>query len=497
MALPIQYAIPELMKLSDLDSALPEGTQSKTVRVSPSNLSSIVSPTYTAPAANTIMADSAFNSQNIQLDIPAGNSGSWIDTRQTTISFRVNYECLSAGATYRVAALPCLRGGAFSFFDGLQVLSPQGSVLESISELSLVYNALTQLQMSNSDRDGASLGYGFFASGNDNVVKGHTLPILGDTSADLTGTSNVTFSYSYPLISSVIGTGASKFFPISSIPKLQLLLTTTNILPITLVTNTAGTAATFRVTISDIVLNLQYVTLPPSANQMIESSLHDGKYYLQGNTWRVAASTLSAGTSGFNSIIAGVRGSSVKSVLYSFHELSSLRSPYGKFDSKNPIAQTICFNSASIRYPSLPLEALLHPARVQTELFRAVGAFNSPNLKSAGLPERFCRLPLGGDAQSLTANGATQDYYYTVQESVSGSAVTDLNKGQSSFFFGVDTESVNSQGILSGINMNSSQAFLELNIAKSVTNAHTVFCMSCLDSIIIVDARSGQCEVRV
>jgi hypothetical protein len=69
-------------------------------------------------------------------DIPC-LSGSWIDTRQSTISFRVNYEITNVGNTYRVGSTPYLRGGDFSFFDGLQVLSPQGSVLESISELGI------------------------------------------------------------------------------------------------------------------------------------------------------------------------------------------------------------------------------------------------------------------------------------------------------------------------------------------------------------------------
>lgn len=496
MALPIQYAIPELMKLSELDSALPDGVSSKSVRVSPSNLSSIVSPVYSTPAQNTIMPDTFFNSQNVTFDIPC-LAGSWIDTRQTTISFRAIYEVVTAGTTFRVATAPNLRGGAFSFFDGLQVLSPQGSVLESISELGIVYNALTQFQMSNSERDGNALQFGFYSGGADGVVKGHELPFLGTTSADLAATNAITYSYSYPLISSVIGTGASKMFPIGAIPKLQLILTTTNILPITLITanQVIGANATFKVTLTDIVLNLQYVTLPPSATQMIESSLHDGKYYLQGNTWRVAASTLSAGTSGFNSVIAGVRGSSVKSVLYSFQELVAGRCPNGKYDSKNPIAQNICFNANSIRYPSLPIEALLHPSRIMTELQRALGSFNSPNLKVAPLPDRFCRLSTGGTAQSLTANANTQDYLYSVQAAVTGAAPETT--GQSSFFFGVDVEDVNSVGILSGVNLNSSQAFLELNLASAVTNAHTVYCMSCLDSIIIVDARSGQCDVRV
>jgi len=494
MALPIQYAIPELMKLSDLDSALPEGTSSKVVRVTPSNLSSIVSPTYQTPARNTMMPDSAFNSQNVQFDIPC-LPGSWIDTRQSTISFRAVYTVTNVGNTARVGFTPYLRGGAFSFFDGLQVLSPQGSVLESISELGLVYNALSLLTMSNSDRDGNALQYGFHASAGDNQVRGHDIPIFV-AGADIAALNSVTYSYSYPLLSSVIGTAASKAFPIGAIPKLQLLLQTTNILPITLGTNDTAQAApaTFTVTLTDIVLNLTYITLPPQATQMIESSLHDGKYFLQGNTWRVAASTLSAGVTGFNSIIAGVRGSSVKSVLYSFQELLVGRCPNGKYDSKNPIAQTIAFNANSIRYPQIPIESLLHPARVMTDLQRAVGSFNSPNLKVAALPEKFCRLSTGGTAQSLIGNPNTQDFYYTVQAAVVGAG--DLT-GQNCFYFGQDLEDVNSVGVLSGINLNSSQAFLELNIASAVTNAHTVYCMSCLDSIIIIDARTGQCDVRV
>lgn len=495
MALPIQYAVPELMKLSDLDSALPEGVSSRVVRVVPSNLSSIVSPTFTAPGRNLVLADTAFPSQNIQFDIPC-LAGSWIDTRQSTISFRVNYEIVNVGNTYRVGATPYLRAGAFSFFDGLQVLSPQGSVLESISELGLVYNALTQLTMSNSERDGNALQYGFYAGAGDSIIRGHDIPVFGTNAADLNALNNVTFSYSYPLLSSVIGTAASKAFPIGAIPKLQLIMTTTNILPITLSTfdQAIAASATFRITISDIMLNLEYITLPPSATQMIESALHDGKYYLQGNTWRVAASTLSAGVTGFNSIIAGVRGSSVKSVLYSFQELVAARCPNGKYDSKNPIAQTIAFNANSIRYPQIPIEALLHPARVMTDLQRAVGSFNSPNLKNAALPERFCRLSTGGTAQSLIGNPNTQDFYYTVQAAVVGAGE---NTGQSCFFFGQDLESVNSIGILSGVNLNSSQAFLELNIASAVTNAHTIYSMACLDSIVIIDARTGQCDVRV
>jgi hypothetical protein len=197
---------------------------------------------------------------------------------------------------------------------------------------------------------------------------------------------------------------------------------------------------------------------------------------------------------GFNSIIAGVRGSSVKSVLYSFQELNASTNPYGKFDSKNPCASTICFNGNSVRYPALPLESLSFPARVQTELQRSVGSFNSSDLKYASLPSQFCKLSAGGNAQSITANAATQDYQYSLVTAATGAAPPT---SQSAFYFGVDLEDVNNQGFYSGLNLNSSQAFLELNVANAPTYAHTVFCISALDSIVIVDARSGSCDVRI
>jgi len=497
MSLPITYSVPTQMDLSKLDSAIPESTLSRVVRVQPSNLSTIVSPTYTTPAQNTIMPDTAFSSQNVIFDVPS-QSGAFIDTRQSTVSFRVNYEVTSFGVTYRVAQLPSLRGGAFSFFDGLSILGPAGNVIEQVSELGLVTNLLTQYTQSNSDRDGNALQYGFYQNGGaDGIVRGQDLAFLGTTAANLDALNNITHSYSYPLMSSVIGTSASKFFPIYAVPKLQCILTTTNTLPITVVTGNQviGTPATFRVTISDLNLNLVYVTLPPAAIQMIESALPDGKMYLQGNQYRVSASTLSAGVTGFNSILAGVRGSSVKSVFFAFHELLAAQSPYGKYDSKNPIASQLAFNANSVRYPALPIEGLLHPARVMTDLQRSIGSFNNPNLKCSALSSRFCRLPAGGAAQSLTANANTQDYTYTVQAAVTGAA-PEAN-GQNSFFFGQDLEAVNQEGILSGQNLNSASSFLELTIASAITNAHTVYCMACCDSIVIIDARSGAMDVRV
>lgn len=484
MSLPIQYGVPDLMKASDLDIALPDGTVSRSVRVTPSNLSSIVSPTYTVPTASKL-ADQAFNSQNLYFDIPC-LPNSWIDTRQSTINFRAVYEVVSAGSASVVSDCT-LRGGGFAFFDGLQVLGPAGNILESCSELGLVYNLLTEYAMSNSDRDGCGLQYGFQSTAASAVV-GHTIDALIGTLASPLSQST---SYSYPLLSSIIGSAASKAFPIGNVPKLQVILTTTSLLPITMTGGSQTTAGTFKVTLTDFVLNLQYITLPPAAQNMVESALHDGKFYIQGNAYRVASSTLTAGITGFTSVIAGVRASSLKSVFFAFNELNATNT-WGKYSSKNPCAAQLAFNANGLRYPSLPVEAYLHPARVLTELQRAVGSFNSTELKCVADATRFCVLSTGAAARSYAVAAPTRDSYW--QNTANADTVA---LGQACFYFGVDTEDVNKKGCLSGLNINSSQVFLEMTMGETPTYAHSVYAIACLDAIYVIDARTGQIDVRL
>ena len=484
MALPISYGIPDLMKASDLDIAMPEGTVSRQIRVTPSNLSSIVSPTYTVPSTGRL-TDQVFNSQNIYFDIPC-LPNSWIDTRQSTVSFRAIYETVTAG-NLNVIANAALRGGGYAFFDGLQVLGPAGNILESCSELGLVYNLLTEYAMSNSDRDGVGIQYGFQSTAQSAVV-GHSIDALVGTLAVPLSQST---SYSFPLLSSIIGSAASKAFPIGNVPKLQVILSTTNLLPITMTATSATAAGTFRVTLTDMVLNLQYITLPPAAQNMIESSLSDGKYYIQGNAYRVASSTLPAAITGFSSVISGIRASSLKSVFFAFNELATTN-VWGKYSSKNPCVSHFAFNANGLRYPSLPVEAYLHPARVLTELQRAMGSFNSTELKCVADTARFCVLSTGAAARSYAVATPTRDSYW--ENTANGDSVA---LGQACFYFGVDTEDVNKKGVLSGLNINSSQVFLEVTMGETPTSSHSVYSIGMLDAIYVVDARTGNIDVRL
>lgn len=477
--------LPLEMKLSDLDITVPEGTSSRNVRIQPSNLSTIVSPAATYPAASANMADQPFNAQTVVFDIPAGVRGQYIDTRQSSLTFRATYTVTNAGSACGVATAQ-LRAGAASFFDRLETLGPAGNILESIAEHGVVFDTLTQLQMSNSDRDGVGLLYGFDAS-TTITADGHALPALSGSGTALTLNNTQTNSYAIPVLSASLGAAASRFFPIGAVPRMQIQYTTSSVLPISIVGGaTVTTAGTFQVTLSDFVLNLQYISLPERAQAMLEQGLHDGKYYLQGNSYRCTTGSLPASVTGFNSVLTGLRASSLKSFFARFVELNSANNKNGKYNSKNPLASTIAVNFNGQRYPAIADEVLLHPARAMLNLQRAIGSFNSSEMTSSITPSKYCILSTGGAASGVTST--TQDAYWNV---------TDTADVLCSFFWGVNTEDIAKRGVLSGLNINSASGYVELNIAAAATNPHTVFCIGMCDSIFIIDSRSGDVQVRV
>ena len=478
--------LPLECKLSDLDITVPEGTISRNVRIQPSNLSSIVSPTTTYPAATVNLADSPFNAQTIVFDLPAGQNGQWLDTRQSSLTFRAVYEVVTAGSACGVASAQ-LRSSAAAFFDRMEVLGPAGNILESVAESGVVFDTLAQIQMSNSERDGVGLMYGFDAT-TTIYSDGHQLGALIGSGTALTAGNTQTNSYALPILSASLGSAASRFFPIGAVPRMQLQFTTSNILPVSIVGGaTVTTAGTFKITLTDFVLNLQYISLPQRAQAMLEQSLHDGKYYLQGNSYRCTTGSLAASSTGFASVLTGLRASSLKSFFTRFVELNSANNKNGKYNSKNPLASTLAANFNGQRYPAIADEVLLHPARGMLNLQRAIGSFNNTEMTSSITPVKYCVLSTGGTASGVTTT--TQDAYWNL---------TDEGTIQASFIWGVNVEDIAKRGVMSGLNINSASGYVELNIASpGPTYAHTVYCIGMCDSIFVIDARSGDVQVRI
>jgi hypothetical protein len=343
--------------------------------------------------------------------------------------------------------------------------------------------------MSNSVRDGVANQYGFL-SGTGVDSQGHKINVLSAANTAPAVNQTETHSYSIPLASGVVGVLADKFLNIGRTSKLQVVLQTSPVIPITGGTNAAWTgAATVQVTLSNFSLQCEYVDIGVNALAMLDSTLVDGKSYIHGTTYRTSSATLPS-TVGSPRLLAGIRASSVKSLFTRFVEggtANTTNAVNGKYDSKNPNINNINFNVGGIKYPQTPINPLLAPSQAFRELQCAIGSFNNSNFNSSITPTNYCKLSAGGTAQALTVGG-TQEYSWNL-----GSAVTS----QCQFIFGENVEVVAKKGILSGLNCTSAPIFLELNTATAPTNTHTVYVIAMLYQILIHDVRSGDIQVRI
>ena len=131
-------------------------------------------------------------------------------------------------------------------------------------------DTLLNLQMNNSVRDGVALQYGLDPSSSNNTSQGVPFPLLQGTT-----TGSESHSFSVPLLNSVIGVTADKFFNIGRTSKLQLVFQTTGILPFT-INNECGTTLTtnaiFKVTILDFSLQLENIDINLSALKMLDET---------------------------------------------------------------------------------------------------------------------------------------------------------------------------------------------------------------------------------
>ena len=487
MSIPSVVGIPSEMKLGDVDFSLPPDARSYAVKVMASNVQSIASPpiSLVSAAAGPPTTTPQFVSQNVFFDLPCGQSPStFLDTRFSTISFKATLTCSIVSSGAITSGL--LRGGAYSFFDRMYITGGSGQILEDIAEYGLAYDTLTALQLNPSTHDSLALQYGFLSNVENGGNAGHAWAGLATTTPTST---NETHSYSFPVLSALLGMGSDKFLNIGRLNKLQLALQTATELPITIATGAAITTGTITITLSDIALNLEYVDIGASAIQMLDATLVDGNSYLHGTSYRTSAVSMPA-VAGNQSLLAGIRGSSVKSLFARFVDggaQTTTNSVNGKYDSKNPSATSLNFNIGGMKYPNNPVNPLIAPASAFRNLQMAIGSFNNAQFQSSIVPSAYCKLSAGGAAQALTVGG-TQDYNYSL-----ASSATSLAQ----FIYGENVEVVAKRGLMSGLNCVNAPVFLEVNCSTAPTNAHQVYIMAMIDAVFIHNVRTGDIQVRM
>jgi hypothetical protein len=466
------------MQLGSLDYSLPPEARSYQVKVQPSNISQIVSPDITLVAVSG--GDYPFPSQQIIFDLPCGGGSSvFLDNRFTTLNFTATYANGSTGTG--ACSSGNLRSNANSFFDRMYITSQNGQILEDITEYGLVNDLLINFQMNNAVRDGTAMQFGFDDT-TSNTSQGHPISIYTSTLNSVTNT----YSYSVPILSGIVGALSDRMLNIGRTSKLQLILQTSSVLPLTFVCGTTGTT---KVTLSNFSINCEYIDIGSSALKMLDQTLVNNQAYIHGVSYRVTSNTISAGTSGNLSLLAGIRNSSVKSlfVKYVDNVVNNVDSSVNsKYDGKNPSINSWALNIGGQRYPSNPLNPLLQPSQAFSECEKAIGSFNNAQFQSCITRARYCKLAKGGTTPAETSTSTDRNY-----------SLDSIVSAQCQFFMGYCLEVCAKRGLLSGLNCSSAPVFVENNIATAVSNAQLVYVMAMIDCIFIHDVSTGDISVRM
>ena len=502
--LPSSIGLPkELMTGSgSLDNSLPPDAKSFSVKIAPSNLSSVVGSFSTGTTSNVVLNDIPFPTQAIQFDLFCGTSPSlFLDNRFTTISFNVTLECTDGGTGIggtntaiqswgETGAFQ--RSGGYSWFDSLKVIGQSGNVIEEINEFGIVNDTLVALQMNESVRKGVATQYGFDVPDSQNVTnlgnQGHKYQSMYLTNASHTGTKE-THSYSFPLLSGVVGSSSDKFINLGRTSRMQVVLSTSKLLPISIPIgdNNISTPAFYKVTLSNFCLQLEYIDIGVNALQLLDQTLAgtEGVSYIHGITYKSSSSLLYASDVGEISLLAGIRASSVKSLFTRFYETGSAN---GKYNSSSPLLSGINYSICGIKYPQYTVNPLICPALSYRETQMAIGSFNNAMFQSSIIPCQYCKLSAGGTAQSLFTGGS-QAWEWNLMDSSTYSC--------SQYIFGVCLETIARRGLMSGTNTTSVPVFVDVRIASPITNNHTVYIVGMCDCILCHDVTTGEIQVRI
>jgi len=468
----------------ELDYSLPAGMSSYQVKVTPANLSQIQSSTQTLTASSNINISNTSTNVIFELPTQAGSS-TVVDPRFTSLSFRVGYEVVAIGTTNAVTNCQ-LRSHAGAYFNR-SFTQAGGVILEDIANFDVINDFIVQQEFNVADRDAIASCYGFdyetSGASSQNNANGHKVNGIDATAAVAVGIKY--YSYTIPLLNSVIGKGASKFFNISKVNKMQVVLTTSPLAPITMVVGTSSSgSATFRVTLDNFSLNLNYVNLGEASKLLSKT----GPSYYNGTTWRSSTASIPSGTSGNVTSLVGVRGSSVRALWVKATEtttaLSTANCINGIFDSKAIIASSLSWNIGGLAVPSNPVNTSNNPSLAFLQSLQAYNSFDPMSFRSSVVPTRYFTYIPGGTLPT------DADQLYTVASTASSVA------SQCMWSWGLSLETVAKMGILDGVNLNASSTFLNANLLMASTNGITLFYLAKMDVIYIID-EMGNVSVRI
>ena len=478
---------------SKLDYSAPAEVSSLDVRIYPNNISSVQSSTVAFGGATGIVADIPLPTSTFTFALPTGaGKGQFLDHRFTKLNFRVAYEVVTAtsGATATTSSFANVRSGAHAWIQRMWEESQSGVVVADQPNYDILADMDAQFGYDVAQRDANATSMGFentaaatATTASINSNQGHA--IAGWTTSGSAAATSY-YGYSIPVMSPLIGAWAKKFFQIGAVNRHTLNLQLPPLAPITFnITTAATTAGTIRVTIDQVSLSLRLVNVPMDALRMIGKA--SGTQYYNGTVGRVASQSLGT-SSGSQSWLVGIRGSSVKNLITRFTEAvyTTAGCVNRQFDSKMPLYTSIAYNVNGVNMPAAPDDLVHSPAMAFARTQCAMAQFNAYDFKSGIAPGAYCRY--------LPSSNVPSDLDTNCSAAGTASVVSQL----CAFHYGVNLERIAKAGILSGMNLNSGSVYLNVNSGSSVpTNSVVAYFISLLDSLIIHDLESGELSVRL
>lgn len=476
---------------NELPMSISDECKSYTLNVFPETNDTIVGP---GPAAPVFVANSSggqwhFTRQRVVFNIPNGGSDSvFLDPVATTLTFRMSYRVITASAGGAAAAMQLIGSGA-SWFDRLELYSSTGQLIERIDEYGLLQNFLLQNTVSMSERWG---GIGVSMGADSNSANGIDLPITPVATTYF-------FSFTIPLLS-VIGVNSDKHFPIGMTKGMQLVMHTSDTIPIANYCTTIPTTQPVfsQITLDSFSLNLRYVNVGREAAQQLRQTLQAGKWLLKSTTYLTSISQIPNGTFGPYQTELGIRGSSIRSILHQFSIQTSTQCLNGIYDAINPALNRRQLLIGAAKYPSREISDLNRPSEAYTYLIHALGGGMAKSLGTTVLREAynavFPSVPAGSDAACQAPSNGVR--ISPVGSDSGVSLYQNILKFPNAAYYGYDLERVNSV-LFSGVNTKQQPPVLNLNFATAMTRIITCYAWGMADCIIEIDAATKEVKAFI
>jgi hypothetical protein len=401
----------------------------------------------------------------VQIDLPCGRRGQYLDPTTTYIRFKTTYVHGGTAAT----DVSRLMGSGYSPFIKQEVYGNNSVLLESINEVGVLASTMLNIQLNDSDKRGlsSSMGFDFTSGANAGATAGHR--INNNNYAE-----GLVFEYAMPILG-ILGSGTNKMIPIGAFYGLRFELTMDA--PANYVKPFAGAAtANLQIqsaTITEFEFVGNVIELSPEAQSVIEMA-NPQKIHIRSQTYRQATNQLTAASgAGTYDLLVGIRVSSLKSI---FLCCSPANAAEGKYAGVNPnLDQGTCFVIAGQNYPQRGLNPSGHPSDCFTELQKALGALSFSVFNGA-----INKIGYYTSSQTYGLCGA----YNAV--------AANIQTAPNQFFLGIDTEVVaRKDSLLSGINVNSSPMFFRAQVGAALTNInHTLNFWGYYDVILEIDVVS-------